>query len=72
MNYTITRQSSYIGEHTCDLIEHTSPFGIETLLHIDSDSGELILAECIDGEWTDIDLEYAEEKFADILAAARD
>ena len=69
--YTITRESAYIGERVCDLIVHESAFGIETLLFTDSDSGELIAAEQIDGEWVDIGLDYAEREFADILAAAR-
>ena len=73
IDYSISRRSAYIGEEqcVCDLITCNSILGIETLLYIDSKSGKLMAAEVIDGEWNDIDLEYAEQEYADVLAKAR-
>lgn len=45
--------------------------GIETWLHIDKDTRELVLAEQIDGDWFDLDLDYARKRFADVLYAVR-
>ena len=47
-----------------------SPMGIETWLYIDKDTGELVLAEQIDGDWVELDLEAAKEEFADVIYAA--
>ena len=44
-----------------------SPLGVETWLYVDEQTGELIHAEQIDGEWRDLDLDEAREEFADVI-----
>ena len=48
-----------------------SPLGIETYLTLDKLTGKLVAAEQIDGEWIDLDLDWAEEQFKDILDAVK-
>ena len=55
--------------HECESVVVFSPMGIETWLYVDRETRDLVLAEQIDGEWTDIDLDYARERFADVLYA---
>ncbi len=56
---------------TCRKVCVCSDMGVETWLYIDKETGELALAEQIDGEWTEIDREWAEEHFSDVLYAVR-
>ena len=46
-----------------------SQLGVETWLSVDKATGELLAAEQIDGEWVDVDLDWAREEFADVLYA---
>ena len=46
-----------------------SPLGVETWLSVDKETGELVAAEQIDGEWIDVDIEWAREEFRDVLYA---
>ena len=55
--------------HVCESVVVFSPMGMETWLHIDKDTRALILAEHIDGDWSDLDLDYARKRFADVLYA---
>lgn len=41
--------------------------GIETWLYVDEETGELLHAERIDGQWFDLDLDEARQEFADVL-----
>lgn len=51
----------------CHSVVAYSPLGIETWLYVDKETGELVLAEEIDGARRDLDLEDARERFADVL-----
>lgn len=54
-------------EHETVAVVSYSPLGIKTWLYVDKDTSELVLAERIDGEWYDLDLDEAREEFADVL-----
>lgn len=54
----------------CHSILTRSPTGAEIWLYIDHESMELVGAERIDGEWTDIGLDDARESYADLLDTA--
>ena len=63
--------AAFINGRECDDIVTYSPTGAEIHLYIDRYTRELLLAQRLDGEWTDIPLKEAERDFAAVLYAAR-
>ena len=71
MQFEMIERNAIIDGRMCDSVVTVSPTGAEIWLHIDRETRELLLAERIDGEWTEIDLEQAWIDYADVLHAAR-
>lgn len=73
--FEITGQVTFIepggAYRVCHKVCACSPMGVETWLYVDTETGELYLAEQLDGEWTVLDNDYAERFFADVLYAVR-
>lgn len=59
------------GERDCLSVMTRPVRGVETWLYVDRWSGELVLAEQVDnGRWSELDLDLARERFADVLSRA--
>lgn len=63
---------AFIGEtesslRRCIAVVTASPSGAEIWLYVDAETNELVKAQRIDGEWTELDTEDAAEEYADVL-----
>ena len=61
----------YIDGRECTAAFATSPTGAEIWLYIDRDTGELVAAERLDGEWHDMPLDVAEADYHAEIENAR-
>ena len=69
--FEIIEGNAIVNDRLCDSVLTHSPTGAEIWLHIDRETRELLLAERIDGEWHELDIEQAEADYSDVLYAAR-